>query len=454
MIAINNTFLSKYLSNEKLNADQVCEIVALVNGYSSNTELSDMETIVSQLYANDKITNETKEILEERIQENNMKERERILSLYPPIVQGHGKDKRWHVRPHIDGKGDVRIIVKATLEEVEDELIKRHKASLLKGITLEEALEKYLEDRQDITGSTKQHNRGDMKRFAKQLLSKPISNITALEIQKHYIDAIKTSNADVRACNNYKGILRKVFHHANKHYNCQTINIDECINNLNEDVNRGIMRKKETAKLFEAPVDRYSKDEVKAMLELSQKTDTLIGYAAITSLFTGQRISEISGMYKSDLNIDSQIINLEHAAHIDKETNEHYIGDPKGHKKRVIVIPDIAIPFFMRIKDLSNPDSPYLFSDDSDKRVTDWLSTTKIDKEIARFNKELGMLRKSAHDQRRTYDSVLELSVPSSIRYLLCGHELTGIDACYIRSSITLDKVKQYINEAFNNFLA
>ena len=73
-----------------------------------------------------------------------------------------------------------------------------------------------------------------------------------------------------------------------------------------------------------------------------------------------------------------------------------------------------------------------------------------MDDEIADICDAIGIERKSAHDIRRTYDSILDEAVmPSALRHLLVGHELTGIDKCYLVDDSTLEEVRVIMNKAF-----
>lgn len=81
------------------------------------------------------------------------------------------------------------------------------------------------------------------------------------------------------------------------------------------------------------------------------------------------------------------------------------------------------------------------------------MTTRQLDKEIADICKSIGISRKSAHDIRRTYDSILdEVSMPSALRHLLMGHELAGIEAHYLRDAHNLEEIKEIINQAFKKF--
>ena len=80
----------------------------------------------------------------------------------------------------------------------------------------------------------------------------------------------------------------------------------------------------------------------------------------------------------------------------------------------------------------------------------EWMTIRQIDDEIADICDAIGIIRKSSHDIRRTYDSILdEAEMPSALRHLLVGHELTGIDSHYIRDSHSAEEVRDIINRAF-----
>lgn len=57
---------------------------------------------------------------------------------------------------------------------------------------------------------------------------------------------------------------------------------------------------------------------------------------------------------------------------------------------------------------------------------------------------------KSAHDVRRTYISRLDdYGVPASIRYMLVGHELDGINKHYVRNLSDISTIRKYLDNAF-----
>jgi len=217
--------------------------------------------------------------------------------------------------------------------------------------------------------------------------------------------------------------------------------------------NKKLLKGHQKPLLFQTPKDRYTLDEAILFVEECIRRNTLKSLGAALLFFTGCRISETCGSYKEDYITESHMINVIHAAFVDKETNNYYIDSPKEDKERVVIYPDKADIIIERILKLNKDSNIYMFPSKHKKKEIEWLTIRQMDDEIADICDAIGIERKSAHDIRRTYDSILDEAVmPSALRHLLVGHELTGIDAHYLRDNHNLEEVRTIINNAFEKF--
>ena len=68
---------------------------------------------------------------------------------------------------------------------------------------------------------------------------------------------------------------------------------------------------------------------------------------------------------------------------------------------------------------------------------------------------KLGMIVKSNHDQRRTYDTMLAMAcIPDALRKKLMGHKMNkrDIDSHYVRIQYSLEELRTALNSAFDNY--
>lgn len=86
---------------------------------------------------------------------------------------------------------------------------------------------------------------------------------------------------------------------------------------------------------------------------------------------------------------------------------------------------------------------------------TEYLATYKVSEEIAKMCTNLGIIVKSNHDQRRTYDTMLAMAcIPDALRKKLMGHKMNkrDIDSHYVRVQYSLEELRTALNNAFDNY--
>lgn len=319
------------------------------------------------------------------------------------------------------------------------------------GLTLSQAIENYCNFKTDVKGSTRQKYRDNMKMFLSDYMDVPIAKITALQIESAYKNTIVEKKPHKNTVKNFRGTLERILKHAKKHYGqCFSYDIAELMEDLREGTNKKLLKGPQKAVLFQTPKDRYTIDEAILFIEEAIRRNTLRSLGAALLFFTGVRLSEECGSYKEDYDTENNIINVRHAAFVDKETNLYYIDEPKEYKERVVVYPDKASVIIKKIQELNGSSDIYMFPAKHKKINAEWLTIRQMDEEIASICDAIGIERKSAHDIRRTFDSILDQAIMSNaLRHLLLGHELTGIDAHYLRDDTSLEEVQDIINKAF-----
>lgn len=391
------------------------------------------------------------ELLERALEKVKRKEfLDNAIKQYGEPTRLSGKYERYGWRPF----GYKGTFVRAgSIEQVYEKAWQEHKRLEEEPVlTLSQAIENYCASQKDVKGSTRQKYRDNLRLFLGDYMDVPLTKITALQIEVAYKTTIAEKRPHKTTVKNFRGTTARVLKHAKKHYH-QKLNFDieELMEDLREGTNRKLLKGRQKAKLFQAPTDRYTIDEAILFVEECIKRNTLRSLGAAMLFFTGCRISEVCGCYKEDFEFDKQIMNIQHAAFIDRETNDYYIDSPKEDKDRVVVYPDIAVEIMDRILKLNEASKTYMFPEKHTRIDAEWLTIRQLDDEIASICDAINIPRKSAHDIRRTYDSILdEADMPTALRHLLVGHELTGIDASYLRDDHSLAEVKSIINGAFD----
>lgn len=318
-------------------------------------------------------------------------------------------------------------------------------------LTLSQALENYCASKIDVKGSTRQKYRDNIKMFLEDYLDTPLNKLTALQIEMAYKQAIVDKKPHKTTVKGFRGTLERILKLAKKHYGQKySFDIAELMEDLREGTNKKLLKGPQKAVLFQKPTDRYTIEEAVLFIEEALRRNTLKSLGAALLFFTGARISELCGSYKEDYDTESHIMNVQHAAFVDKETNQYYIDSPKEDKERIVVYPDKADVIIEKIKKLNKDSDIYMFPAKHKDIDAEWMTIKQIDHEIADICDAIGIERKSAHDIRRTFDSILDEAVMSSaLRHLLVGHELTGIDKNYLRDDHDLEEVRAIMNSAF-----
>lgn len=409
---------------------------------------------LQKLLAHDNITLDSDNlegILTERISE--IMRRQEIIASFTCLPQPmKGKDNRFYFRPF---KGDRTSFKGKTKEECIEKAVAYAKAKLER-LTLSECLAKYIEYRKaDLSSSTLHHYECDMKRFANELLDKPISSITSDELVLAFRNKVADESITLKAANNYKGVLRRVYIYAKDSLNQNTIDIEKALLEMN-DTNKNLFTRKTQALLTEKPDDAYTPDEIKAFIaQCLQNADT-VSLACLLLLYTGLRIGELIALHKDDIDLVKGTISVKRSIHKlpagDKKWSQ-VEGLPKCSKIRVVVLPTEGIKLLTALlarAEALNPKSEYLFPSDGTKASTPFMNAYQVYRKLKAICKSMSIKTKSAHDLRRTYISLLDdYGVPASIRYMLVGHELEGINKHYVRNLSDISTIRKYLDNAF-----
>ena len=390
------------------------------------------------------------ELLERALEKVKRKEfLDNAIKQYGEPTRLSGKYERYGWRPF----GYKGTFVRAgSIDQVYEKAWQEHKRLEMEtSLTLSQAVENFCAFKTDVKGSTRQKYRDNIRLFLNDYLDVPLAKLTALQIESAYKATIVEKKPHKTTVNNFRGDLARILKHAQKHYN-QKLNFDVAvlIEDLIEGTNKKLLKGHQKVKLFETPTDRYTIDEAILFVEECLRRNTLKSLGAAMLFFTGCRVSEVCGCYKDDFKYEKQLMYIQHVACRDNETNSYYIDSPKENKDRVVVYPDIANEILDRIRKINESSKLYMFPSKHRDLDIEWMTIRQIDDEIADICDAIGIIRKSSHDIRRTYDSILdEAEMPSALRHLLVGHELTGIDSHYLRDSHSAEEVRDIINKAF-----
>lgn len=390
------------------------------------------------------------EILERALEKMKRKEfLDNAIKQYGEPTRLSGKYERYGWRPF----GYKGTFVRAgSIEQVYEKAWQEHKKQEEeKSLTLSQAVEYYCLSKKEVKGSTRQKYRDNISLFLGDYLDTPLNKITALQIEMAYKEAIVEKKPHKNTVKGFRGTLEKVLKHVKKHYGQKfNYDIDVLLEDLRENTNKKLLKGPRKAVLFQKPKDRYTIEEAVLFIEEALRRNTLKSLGAALMFFTGCRISETCGSYKEDYEVNRHVLNVKHAAFHNDETNEYYIGLPKEEKERVVVYPDKADIIIKKILDLNKESDVYMFPSKHQRIDAEWMTIRQMDHEIADICDAIGIERKSAHDIRRTFDSMLDKTTMSSaLRHLLVGHELTGIDKCYLVDDSTLEEVRVIMNKAF-----
>lgn len=343
-----------------------------------------------------------------------------------------------------------------TLDELYSKAYKEHlRLEHSKSMTLQHALDKFIEFNADLDENTHNKWQYDFNKFAKNLLNTPLDNLSALMIMKEYKKVIADEHPCSTTVSNYRGELRRTLEHVQDHYN-QKLLFD--IAKLNKDLIQNTVTeyllKSEEVLLLDEYSDCYTKEEATKMIQLAKEMDTIRSYAGITTLLIGLRISEVSGLRKCNVDLETGVINIFEATKYKRKQKTYEIGTPKKGKYRRVILSDLGIEIFKRLFELA-PDSEYVFPDFSSRKQTEYLATYKVADEIKIMCNKLGMILKSNHDQRRTYDTMLAMAcVPDALRKKLMGHNMNKreIDSHYVRVQYSVEELRTALNSAFDNY--
>ena len=401
---------------------QLCSIIQSTDAKSPNT-INELEEIIMKLKRN--------EVLKH------------LLEASEPTL---GRDGRYFWRPII-GRPDIQIRTKS-LEQCYEKAVDKYLA-LQHQFTLQESLELYNDSRIDIAESTKLRNKQLMNAWFNDILDKPISNIKQSELKDLYTARVvaKAGKIKHKDCRNINSVLRKVFEYANESLKQDTIDIEKAIKSF-KDINPKLFAS-ESPIIGVNPANRLTKDELIKVIARCNEIQNVYTCAILLAIYSGGRVSEVCGLYKSDIDFENSVINITHALKYD-----YSIADPKEHKSRVLPLPEKALNALRRALELSPEDSPYVFYHKAPRMDTEVLTASQLHHYLIKhIEAPLGIIPKSMHDIRRTYASLLgESPMPHALRELLLGHELVGLDKSYDVDATPVAEIIEKLNTIFADF--
>ncbi len=384
------------------------------------------EVIISSLqYAVEKGIIDTQGIL----QQITMSKRKEVEERHPhPITkQKNGSFKTW-----VDDeskKNKQKWIHKATREAVLDELIKHYEDADVNPSIGDCGL-KWLLDFQERAYSEERIGRKTTcSRYERQYKQFFIDSETGATFAKRKIktlsdDDIHDFAIDLQLKGHYTENAYKKF------WEVMGGIIDVCIDDYNiifhkrdikDKVNRTIIKKGISFKptkdqlqpgenaFFSVDGDNSERNRIIAFCE---ESGTLVDLCIALSFSCGERPSEFSAVLKKDVSNDFHYIWITKTEerYKDKDTGKYVtevFDTPKTEAGiRPIPIPDNAINILQKIVLQSNPDSPWLFSDNQYDRY----KSAKFQRRLQTVCKKLGINQKSFTDIRHTFASQIDES--------------------------------------------
>ena len=295
--------------------------------------------------------------------------------------------------------------------------------------------------------------------YATDYWNRPIGSFTKNELVDIFVKTVAEKKPHKTTVRNSRGRTKAVFRYAVENLGEKIqFSPTELWEKMREETPTESIKKEEALQLFVQSDKDYSREETSAMIKEAKRRDTLIAYASIICFFVNERISEITGLLAENIDMEKGIIYIRTAFFRNNETYQYELDDPKKGKYRTVAIPSIAMPIFERIFELRNPESIYLFAEKNNKCKNEWINSKRLDRSIRSMCRAIGMEKgkeKSAHDQRRTYVKIIDsVALPTALRKLLMGHELTDLEKAYMTTvDFTPDDVRNLIDPAFERFL-
>jgi integrase len=170
--------------------------------------------------------------------------------------------------------------------------------------------------------------------------------------------------------------------------------------------------------------DGYN-SEKNRIIAFCEESGTLVDLGIALNFFLGDRPGELSTVLKSDVSEDFHFIwiNKTEQRYKDKDTGKYVTEVYPAPKTEAGIRPnpivDDAIPILQKICLQSNPDSPWLFSDEKYDRYTN----AKFQRRLQTICKKLNIDSKSFTDMRHTFTSeVDESELPEKSKAAIAGH--------------------------------
>lgn len=373
------------------------------------------------------------------------------------IWKGTGSDTRWKTYLPDNNKRGRKLIASTTKEDIENKILAYYKAHTSKKLAFNTLYMEWLNlKRLEVSNATIARYHSAYKRFYE---SHPINNTSIREInylflKEFLLSNIKEYNMDYKQYCNFSCILRGVLQYAIDKELIDTNPFDKF------HIGKNTLR---------SPDNKSSKTEVFTIEERKQLEDTIwkdfrdnrtsaIPLALLLDFYTGLRVGELVTLKWKDIDYDNNVI---HVHCTETSYNEILpdgtIGDmiyevkesPKSEAgfRDVELIPK-AIEVLKTIYqfNISNGwNNPYIFLADN-KRII----RRRLDSQIRKYCKRLGIQARSMHKIRKYYISILKLSEveDDEIRRLAGHKDITTTYNSYCFSILSKEETRNRIISA------
>lgn len=243
----------------------------------------------------------------------------------------------------------------------------------------------------------------------------PVNQITSIQIEGAFKDAIEKYNLSESYLNNVFGYIKNAFTYA---FRMRYISINEF----------AYVDKDKLLALIDVKPPKSTEERIltqsqqKALYEAIKTHERLnpsyvVDLALELAMQTGMRVGEIAALHWSDLH--NGYIHIDYSEHrVDYDDHsELFVGEPKNKKHRKFPFNPIIEDIFKRVKSLGR-ESEFVFTNENGERHT----ASSISSAAINRGEECGIEKVSIHRIRRTIASELRKNYNIKIVSELMGH--------------------------------
>ena len=335
------------------------------------------------------------------------------------ILKVH-KQKIWQgsdgaYRTYVEVENGRKLVKKKRREDMDQYLMDFY------GVKYDESFHKHFDswvERQKAcgrAGNTISKYKCDYRRFFEgyEFENLDITGITEVEVANHLKTVLQEKEVPYKALKSVFGYLNGVFQKAIRERlidenPCKYLDLlmfkRFCHENDNMDAETRTLSTEEVTNLID-----------KLHNPINHNVNPVANMAVELAVYTGMRVSELSGLMWKDINYKQEFIVIRHAEKHDHETGEYFIDDTKNHKIRKFPLTPEILDILSRVEAYEKEHGYYgtFVFQDADGRL-------HVGKISASAYHKTG---KSIHAIRRTLNSKLKcMGVSTTVAAALLGH--------------------------------